>query len=255
MEKYPRSSAELTDLANASRKFVLPGFVPEKPFLTKADSIWTIGSCFAVNILAALKAHGIKCANSELMEGVNSPPMLRLYLEGIASGVSSYVSAAEIKDVRAIIASAKGAILTFGLAVAPLTAQGTLAINAPGELKAISAAAAEADIAGAVQALKAINPDIHAFLTLSPVPLNRSFWSSAPVVADCVSKSTLRVALDQFLQTAPANVHYWPAFEIVRWLGAHRAGHYAADDGLQRHVSRNVVDVATGLFIESFFAA
>src|SRR5690606_38264140 len=142
----------------------------------------------------------------------------------------------------------------LGLAVALFDKGGKLATEgAEGSFKAISAQEAQKDIYRAVAARRKINPRITVCLTLSPVPLNRSFWSSSPVVADCVSKSTLRVAIDQFVAANPKNNFYWPAFEIVRWLGAHRPGHYAADDGLQRHVSKDVVHVATKLFIESFF--
>lgn len=253
MNKYPRHASELADLTEACRKFVLPGSVPPAPAFDKNTPVWTIGSCFAVNIAEALKSQGINCANAEVSENLNAPPLLRLYLEGIKTGKSDYVPQEEIAAMRPLIASAGAAVLTLGLAVAALDKRGKIAVNTEGEFKAISADEAQRDIAKSVFALRAINPRITVVLTLSPVPLNRSFWSDAPVVADCVSKSTLRVAIDQYLKTKPTNVHYWPAFEIVRWLGSHRPGHYAADDGLERHVSKDVVNVVTSLFIENFF--
>jgi hypothetical protein len=38
--------------------------------------------------------------------------------------------------------------------------------------------------------------------------------------ADCLSKATLRVAVDQLVTSTPYCL-YWPAFEIVRWLGSY----------------------------------
>jgi hypothetical protein len=255
MTKYPRHSSDLVDLKAAASEFVLPGFVTERPILKKSDRIWTIGSCFAQNIADALKAIGVPCTTAELEEGLNSPPLLRHYLSSVETGTSGYVSEQEIRDMRTIITEARAAILTFGLAVAVLDASGKIAFGTSGTFHPISAREATSDIRGAVHSLRRINPQINIFLTLSPVPINRSFWSPSAVAADCVSKSTLRVAIEEFLREKMPNVYYWPAFEIVRWLGAHRPNHYGADDGLQRHVSKDVVKVATELFVKSFIEA
>jgi hypothetical protein len=77
------------------------------------------------------------------------------------------------------------------------------------------------------------------------------------VIADCLSKSTLRVACHEALQELDGErVVYWPSFEIVRWLGAH-FGHdfepaFGVDDGNNRHVSTWLVDTIIDLFLETY---
>jgi len=61
-------------------------------------------------------------------------------------------------------------------------------------------------------------------LTVSPVPLSATMRGVSPIVADCVSKSILRVATESVLQEKRDNVYYWPSFELIRWAGAHTPG-------------------------------
>jgi hypothetical protein len=77
------------------------------------------------------------------------------------------------------------------------------------------------------------------------------FYSA--ITADCLSKSTLRLACHEVCAKRP-DIIYWPSFEIVRWLGVHYTrpdrpvfGH---EDGIARHVSNWVVDMIIDLFIQ-----
>ena len=47
-------------------------------------------------------------------------------------------------------------------------------------------------------------------------------------------------------------VHYWPSFEIVRWIGAHTGPVFGIDDGAQFHVSEALIGRITSQFIETF---
>jgi hypothetical protein len=79
---------------------------------------------------------------------------------------------------------------------------------------------------------------------------------ASAVLADCVSKSSLRAALHEVLAGGThAGVHYWPSFEIVRWLGGH-AGFavYGADDANSRHVNEAVVRLIVERFLRHVFA-
>ncbi len=92
-------------------------------------------------------------------------------------------------------------------------------------------------------------------LTVSPVPLGGATGFESAVVADCLSKSTLRLACDEVLRTRPGDgLVYWPSFEIVRWLGAHYSANqplvYGADDGSTHHVSNWIVDLVIDLFLK-----
>ncbi len=97
-------------------------------------------------------------------------------------------------------------------------------------------------------------------LTVSPVPISGTTEFGSAVVADCVSKSTLRVACHEVATFHQAeDVVYWPSFEIVRWLGPHYGpAHplvYGADDDNTRHVSGWIVKIIIDLFLERFSAS
>ncbi len=98
-------------------------------------------------------------------------------------------------------------------------------------------------------------PEVKVVLTVSPVPLAGTTEHDSAITADCLSKSTLRVACEEAVAARRGEgVLYWPSFEIVRWLGAHfgpeTPGPYGADDGNTRHVSEWLIDLIVALFVE-----
>jgi hypothetical protein len=106
------------------------------------------------------------------------------------------------------------------------------------------------DLAGFVEELAAVNSAAQIVLTVSPVPLVATGEPGAHVLeATTYSKSVLRVAAETTRQRF-ANVHYFPAYEIV--TGAfNRGAYYAADlrnvveDGVS-HVMRLFMRHAAG---------
>ncbi len=103
--------------------------------------------------------------------------------------------------------------------------------------------------------LRKLNPGAKIVITESPVPLHMTFEFKSAVVADCLSKSTLRVAADQIVNHSGfRDIYYWPSFEVFRWVGSHRGGVYAVDDGASWHVSEAAVDVVVQAFVETFSA-
>ncbi len=83
-----------------------------------------------------------------------------------------------------------------------------------------SVAENEQNILAIVELIRSTNPTAPIVLTLSPVPLKATFRHIS-CVTDCVSKSVLRVAIDNVMSMEPDDVWYWPSFEVVRWAGAH----------------------------------
>jgi hypothetical protein len=105
--------------------------------------------------------------------------------------------------------------------------------------------------------LRILNPMARLYVTISPVPLIGTAELSSAIIADCVSKTTLRAALHELLQeSATADTHYWPSFEIVRWLGAHTTlPAFGADDNASRHVSNWLVEMIVDRFSRHLFGA
>lgn len=110
------------------------------------------------------------------------------------------------------------------------------------------------------QAIRQINPSAQLIYTLSPIPIDGAHTLNNPkkrgaIELDCISKSTLRVALAQFMDTLPAEdrVQYFPSFEIVRWIAPCLPEPvFGQEDAASRHVSQPVLNGIYRYFLEKF---
>lgn len=93
--------------------------------------------------------------------------------------------------------------------------------------------------------LKQLNPKVQVVLTVSPVPLHRSFNEHDIFVNNMESKCTLRAVAAQICREFDW-VHYFPSFEIVWGIGASA---YMDKDLL--HVKEEVVRNIMDLFLVS----
>ena len=267
--KYPRHASELADLVTAIEEFVLPGFLPTVPPIAASTIVRTQGSCFATHIYNALKAAGVQARHIEFTEAVNSPLANRYLFEYVRSDVTAYAHPAhatifpekQLNNLRMQVRDEDLFVFTLGLAMCWFDRASNVPVINPDpknlqdyEWRIVDAAENEAALVYIVDALRQLNPSIKIVLTVSPVPLNRSPGFESSVAADCISKSTLRVAVHNYLAKQPDNVFYWPSFEIVRWLGAHLPPVFGEDDGLLRHVNQSMVNVITTLFLKHFVA-
>jgi hypothetical protein len=110
------------------------------------------------------------------------------------------------------------------------------------------------------QAIRSINPDANLLLTLSPIPIDSALGIQHPgnpgaVEIDCISKSLLRVALDELLaaQRGDTRLYYFPSFEIVRWIAPGIDGAvFGKEDAASRHVSQNILAGVYDYFLQKF---
>jgi hypothetical protein len=93
--------------------------------------------------------------------------------------------------------------------------------------------------------VKSLNPNARMIVTVSPVPLERTFTNRDIVVANTEGKAILRAVLGEFTRRHD-DVTYFPAFEMVTSLGEK-----AYMPGDLRHVNPSVVD----LIMQSFALA
>lgn len=94
-----------------------------------------------------------------------------------------------------------------------------------------------------IQALQAEGKNI--LLTVSPVPLQVTFCGGDAVVANSISKATLRVVADRICSTLH-RVDYFPSYEIVTVAGLPAFG----NDNV--HVRRSVVEKIMGHLLASY---
>jgi hypothetical protein len=109
-------------------------------------------------------------------------------------------------------------------------------------------------------AIRAINPDAYLLLTLSPIPIDSAIGiqhsaKMGAVEIDCVSKSLLRVALNDLFEQRrdDKKLLYFPSFEIVRWVAPCMDGAvFGAEDAASRHVSQNILAGVYDYFLRKF---
>lgn len=115
-------------------------------------------------------------------------------------------------------------ILTLGLSEAWVFADSGLAmVGAPRKCDMTLMRAKNLTVQDNVDELERIhalfqkyNPKAKLIATVSPVPLSATYnMDKHIVVANSLSKSTLRVALEQFCNAHPGTTHYFPAYELV----------------------------------------
>lgn len=91
------------------------------------------------------------------------------------------------------------------------------------------------------------NSGAEIIVTVSPVPLHATFADADIRVANNESKSRIRAAVSEFVDTRP-DVHYFHSYEIV--TTAERRSDFMLEDG--RHVSRRGVDYILSEFMRQF---
>jgi hypothetical protein len=265
--RYPRYIQLFNDLERLVDEYLIADYVPSAPILDRNSIIRTQGSCFATNIAEALKQRNLVVHHFPFTENTNSPHANRITYEYVADPTKAYSCAEHeriftpkiLKALRTDVPKANVFILTLGLAASWFRVGASipcLEVDARHlenyEYRFEDVAANLDHIRTIVAAIRTLNPTIAIVLTLSPVPMNIDTTHGSAIVGDFISKATLRLAIDQFLKEAPANLYYWPAFEIVRCLGTHLAPVFGADDGEARHVNNSLVEFIVRMFLKYY---
>lgn len=251
-------------------KYVLQGWCPPKPFVTKSDRITAFGSCFAVNVSeylanrgynvfgaasASAAAYVIRCGEGMVNTFAVAQQFQWAYREKEfdeslwydRSGAEASYDEQIRERTREIFDETDVFIITLGLSEVWYN-------KATGEVfwRAIPKSKFDPDrhgfkvstVAENLQNLETIyriirakRPKASVIFTLSPVPLTATFRPVSCITANTVSKSVLRVAVDEFYRAhsdAPG-LFYFPSFEITK--------EYFRDSyrGDNRHIRADVI--------------
>ena len=275
--RWPGELISEKELLPIIRKDLLSHETIPKNILAPIDSVVAIGSCFAINIVNSLLKSGINAYAFPLGEEVNSTAANLLVLKTIfdkhegnivENDIEQIVSKDIANELLDRIKNAKGLIITLGVSQAFFDTDGKITflsgvdginrnILKTSVFKKISSEENVKNLQLIVELLRRINAKLKIVVTLSPVPLSRTFNSSSAIMDDCLSKCTLRVTASQVVDPRN-NIYYWPSFEIAKWISPHirydsNKLHYGEDDNYSRHVSEFVVDMITNLFKEIAF--
>ena len=186
------------------------------------------------------------------------------YDEHAEGGAERWAPPKEHETYRRVLRDMSGMVLTVGLSEVwyDTASNGVFwrgipkSIYDPARHKCrISTVAENRDnLSHIVRSLRSLRPSFPIIVTLSPIPLKATFERPSIFAADCVSKSTLRVAIHELLAEAHQDLYYWPSFEIVRWLGSHLGESLFGEDGNTRHVNRKTVRLVLESFIRHYFS-
>ena len=278
---YPaRREAFDADLSEVIREHALVGHVPSEPILGTGDSVVAIGSCFAGELRKYLRLAGLESKRIWVPEGLNNTYALLDFLTWAVTGKTTGTGFRYDRDRNGKIREwlpdepksryserlREAGALVFTIGVAEVWQDketgGVFWHGVPRQVyeanrhvhRLTTVDENAANIRKIVDFVRSVNRTAPIVLTLSPVPLKGTFRGISSLSADCVSKSVLRVAIDQVMSDARPGVYYWPSFEIVRWAGPNLTWPaYGLDGGKTRHVTRQLVAAIIDAFVETFF--
>jgi hypothetical protein len=249
----------MSDFREALYKFVLPGYIPERPVIRRDQIVLTQGSCFAAEIHHALKKLAIKSAFHDFGEEINSPAATWHIFDYALNGTPYQTPEHEkafaqaTADFRLVVPNAALLILTLGVAFVP-SRNGAFTIGVtPQFLQDVTWRLTTPEenasfILRTVESARRVNPQIQVVVTVSPIPMKNSFLHDSIMAGDCLSKTTLRIAAN-IVVTKDPSIRYWPSFEAFRWLAAHQGNVWTEDF---RHLDEEKIAVVTRAFIDAY---
>jgi hypothetical protein len=258
---------------------VLAGWLPEGPLIGRETRIVAFGSCFAENITNYLAARKFNVLTSK--DGDNAGTFLVRVGESMVNSFAirqQFEWALERRmpetelwhgwdaqaysygeDVRLatsqVLNQADVFIITFGLAEVWYDAVtgGVFWRAVPKDVhdpsrhrfRISSVEENKENIKAIYRLIKKHRPDAKVIVTLSPIPLKATFRPVSCITANWVSKSIMRVAIDEAYReiNEPRDLFYWPSYEIVMDIFGDRWGREE-----RRHVREPILELVMTLF-------
>jgi len=275
--RYPKTRDFHGDLTSLIKNHIAFDLRNSEKFINKHTRFFTMGSCFARNISRALNQNGYVSNHMEISEAINTTFANRAFVDFLA-GDSRPGSVSErirellppnwsAENTLQLIRTSDVFVITLGVAPAffdRTTAEFVLprhtllnsrALAEKFRFRTTSVQENVDNVLYFIKFIRSLSNTTRIVITVSPVPLQASFEFESCVVADCLSKSTMRLTAHEVVNNSGLdNIVYWPSFEIFRWAGSSASSFYAADDGAAWHVSEEKVNQTISAFIDVFKA-
>jgi hypothetical protein len=262
------------ELKKAIYEYIVPSVAMYPPFIDKTSSVVTLGSCFAQHIGRALLNRGIRVNVNNFNDAATNTFAIRHFFDWLETGggnkFTNWFQVMHGEEIRqeAVndLMACDALILTFGVAPCLFNERsGEFAFTKPHAdktnfpydegnyaLRTTTVQENADNMLDIIRCVRRLNKSCRIVISVSPVPLWGTNEFPSVVVADCLSKSTIRLAVHQVVSQTEGTI-YWPSFEIVRWFGGHSDFKmYGADDGESRHVNMSVVGAIMDSFLDVF---
>ncbi len=229
---------------------VLKGWLPPDKPIKPDTKITAFGSCFATNISDWLSKRNFRVLNKgedatrayvvTMGEGMVNSFVIRQQFEWAWEGrvfdqplwhgykAEEFGYDPEIQaETKRIFDETEVFILTFGLSevwydeptgnVFWRTIPKEVYDPARHKFRVSSVEENRDNIAAIYHLIRKHRPDAKIIFTLSPIPLIATFRDNSSLTSNSVSKSVLRVAIDEVVRehANEGHLYYWPSFEIV----------------------------------------
>lgn len=275
MGRYPQTKDFRGDLQSLIKNHIANDLGNEEKFIVKTTRFFTMGSCFARNISRSLNQQGYSSIHMEISEHINTTFANRAFVDMLTDSETQSANNQRIRellppqwDAKTTLQAIRNCdvfILTLGVAPAFFDkASGDFVLPRPSGLnsrvlaekyqfRTTTVAENVDNVLYLIGFIRELSPQAKIVLTVSPVPMRATFEFESCVVADCLSKSTMRLVAHEVVNNSNlGNIIYWPSFEIFRWAGSNASDFFAADDGLSWHVSEDKVNETVKSFISHF---
>lgn len=262
---------------NAVLDHVLHGWAPEAPLITPETQITAFGSCFAANISRWLSRRNFNVASRRedakaayvvsMGEGMVNSFVIRQQFEwawenrrfdgalwhGYDAEEYGYDEMVR-QTTRRIFDETEVFILTFGLSevwydeptgnVFWRTIPKDVYDPARHKFRVSTVEENRENMLAIYDLIRKHRPEARIIFTLSPIPLIATFRDVSCITANSVSKSVLRVAIDEVMRAKRAEgfLYYWPSYEIITDVFRHP---YRAD---RRHPVDPALEFVMTLF-------
>ncbi|PKR47894.1 GSCFA domain-containing protein [Thalassospira povalilytica] len=241
-------SKKMLQSSSAFRRFIIKGYEPPAPFIDKSTVVTAFGSCFAQNISKWLLDNGYNVLGKKLNlnshiirfgEGLVNTFAIREQLEwafenrsleeGLWFGENKEIVLPDddVRDAtKTLLMKTETLIITVGLSevwfdkVSGRAFWRTVpAENFDNERHGFRLTTVEENrenLEKIVELRDRYIPDCNIIFTLSPIPLMATFRDINCISANTVSKSILRIALDDLMGEKHDRVYYFPSYELVK---------------------------------------
>jgi len=267
--------------SGAIEKYVLQGWLPKKPFISKKHVITAFGSCFAVYIKRNLKAWGYRTASGPKRAlqahiitnsaGINNTFAMRQQFDWVWEGKKfnevlwydedkkPYLAKPEIQEnTKRIFDNTDVFIFTLGLSEVWCNRKTDEVFwraiphnKFNPKIHGFRISSCYENLKNLIRIYSLIRmyrKDAHIIFTVSPIPLIATFRPVSCITANCVSKSILRVAIDELIRMHPEDdkLFYYPSYEIATalWTDPY--------DASNRHLRPVVIKTIMEKFAENY---